>query len=109
MSLKFEELVPVLEDLGPKIQLTANTVAASMADPTKAPGRFPYPLDTIMDSFADAYLSLQTISTLLHEGSHNKALTSIQRQRLRQLRDRMRLSAKAVRRTATEIDREFAT
>lgn len=108
MSLKFEELVPILEDLGPKIQLTANTIASQIADPTKAPGRLPYPLDTIMDSFADAYLNLQTISVLLHEASHNKALTSVQRERMRQLRDRMRLSAKAVRRTATEIDREFA-
>lgn len=110
INLNFEDLVPVLESIGQNspIAITSQTVAAAINDPTKAPGRFPYPLDTILDDFADAYLQLHNAKEKLEIASRdNLALSFEQRQRLGLLKNKIAVCAKMVRETATEIDHKF--
>ncbi len=110
IDLKFEDLIPVLESIGQSspIAVTANTVAAAINDPTKAPGRFPYPLDTILEDFADAYLKLQNASAKLKIASHdNVALSIEQRQGLQKMKNQVAMCAKIVRETAVEIDLKY--
>jgi hypothetical protein len=105
MNLSFEELLPVLEEA---VVFDTNTIAASINDPTKAPGRFPYPMDNILDDFADAYLHLRNIRSLLDAGSQNRSLTDIERQSLKKLRDKINILTKSVKKVAGEIETNFA-
>lgn len=106
--MKFEDLLPVLEQDGLGIQ-TTSTVAAVINDPLKAPGRFPYPLDTIMDDLAESYLQLHNAKEKLEIAStQNVALSLAQRERLKLLRDKMAVCAKEVRSVASEIELKFS-
>lgn len=105
MKLTFEELLPVLEEA---TMFDTNTVAAAEADPTKAPGRFPYPMDNIMTDFADAYLHLRNIRFSLDVASKNKALPELERRRLAQLRSKIGSMSQSVKKVATEIEQDFA-
>lgn len=105
MKLSFEELLPVL---GEANVFDTNTIAATINDPTKAPGRFPYPMDNIMDDFADTYLHLRNIRSLLDVGSRNKSLTDLERKRLAQLRTKMGLLSQKVKGIAREVEENFA-
>jgi plasmid maintenance system antidote protein VapI len=106
-SLKFNDLAPLVEDWSPNTVNTPNTIASLINDPTKAPGRLPYPLDTILDEFADTYLKLQNAREMLDAASTNKALTKIQRLRLAELRDKIALASKTVRKVAEEVNTNF--
>lgn len=106
--MKFDDLLPVLENVPTVISSTTSTVAAAINDPTKAPGRFPYPLDTIMDDLAEAYLQLHNAKEKLGmAGTGNLALDIKQRDHLKFLRDKMALCAKEVRETASEIELKY--
>lgn len=105
MKLSFEELLPVL---GEATVFDTNTIAATINDPTKAPGRFPWPMDNIMDDFADAYLHLRNIRALLAAGSQNKSLTDLERQRLAKLRSKIGTLSETIKSIAAQIEEDYA-
>jgi len=107
MKLTFEELLPVLQET---TMFDTNTIASAVAtdDQTKAPGRFPYPMDNILTDFADAYLHLRNIRFMLDVASKNKALPELDRRRLAQLRGQIGGMSQNVKKIATEIEQDFA-
>ena len=106
-KVTFDELCLVLDFVEPIIQTTTTTVAAQMSNPTKAPGRFPYPLDTIMDDLADAYLQTSNAKDKLKIACSNAALSDEQKERLTLLKDKIAIANKYVIEVANELESRF--
>ncbi len=114
-NLKFEELLPVLGEnyidntcsAQPIINTDTTTLSQQVHNPTKAPGRFPYPLDTIMDEFADSYLKLYNAKKKLEMASNSAVLPKEQRKKLKTLRDKIAITIEYVQEVAMDIELNF--